>query len=144
MKKLTILILSIVMSSVTAFAQWDVNVKWDASSANCECNASIGSKYVVNLRIIDVANGNTVVYNNSVFVDPNDTEHLFDVETEVKGHCDDPNINNIPNYTIYTYVGFWCAETTPPELICSGTNTLYDKSCLSFSNSQQTITVELQ
>jgi hypothetical protein len=134
----------VLLSATASFAQaWTVKVTWDASSANCECNASIGSKYAVNLRIIDVANGNTVVYNNSLFVDATETEKTFDVKADVKGHCDDPNINNIPNYTIYAYVGFWCAETTPPELICSGDNSKPNISCLDFSSQQQTTNVVL-
>ncbi len=140
MKKI-ILILSIALLSATSgFAQaWHVKVTWDASSSNCDCNASIGSKFEVNLQIVDVANGNVVVYNNSVFVDPTATDYTFDVETDVKGHCDDTSLTNIPKYTIYAYVGFWCAETTPAELICNGTKSKPNKSCLNFS----TATIEV-
>ncbi len=144
MKKIY-LILSIVLLSATAsFAQaWTVKVTWDASSSNCDCNASVGSKFAVNLRITDVANGNTVVFNGSVFVDPDEAEKIFDVKTDVKGHCEDPNIANIPNYTIYAYVGYFCAETTPPELICNGSNSKANVSCLDFSSQQQLINVIL-
>jgi len=138
MKKIIILFSIVLFSATTTFAQWDVYVEWDASSSNCNCDASIGSKYIVFLQITDVAN-NVTLPSWSVFADIDDTDYTFDVENEVKGHCDELNLTFVPNYTIYAYVGFWCAETTPPELICNGSGTLTNVTCIDFSNETQEI-----
>ena len=132
MKKLIILFSIVLFSATTTFAQWDVYVEWDASSSNCYCDASIGSKFVVYLQITDVAN-NVTLPSWSVFADIDETDYTFDVEDAVKGHCDELNLTYAPNYTIYAYVGFWCADTTPPELICSDDLTDTDNTCIEFS-----------
>jgi hypothetical protein len=145
MKKLTILILSIVLLSTTAsFAQaWTLKIKWETSSANCDCGTTIGSKFVVSYTIIDIANGNEMVCADSFFVDPTETEKTIPVKC-VKDHCDDISLTNIPNYTIYAYVGYWCGDTNPPEIVCDGHTTELNKNCLNFSSSQQVINVVLQ
>ena len=144
MKKIIILFSIVLFSATTTFAQWDVYVEWDASSSNCYCDASIGSKFVVYLRITDVAN-NVTLPSWSVFADIDETDYTFDVEDAVKGHCDELNLTYAPNYTIYAYVGFWCADTTPPELICSDSGTKSNVSCIDFNTETQEITdLELQ
>ena len=143
MKKLIILFSIVFFSATMVSAQaWHVKVEWDASSSNCNCDASIGSKFIVYLQITDVAN-NVTLPSWSVFADIDETDYTFDVEYEVKGHCDKLNLTYVPNYTIYAYVGFWCAETTPPELICSGSETKTDVSCFDFEAGLQTLTVTL-
>jgi len=143
MKKIIILFSIVLFSAATVFAQaWHVKVEWDASSSNCYCDASIGSKFIVYLRITDVAN-NVTLPSWSVFADIDETECTFDVQNEVEGPCDELNLTFVPNYTIYAYVGFWCADTTPPELVCDGSNTGTGVSCFDFGSVLQTITVTL-
>ncbi len=132
MKKIIILFSIVLFSAAMVSAQaWHVKVEWDATSSNCNCDASIGSKFIVYLQITDVAN-NVTLPSWSVFADIDDTDYTFDVEDAVKGHCDELNLTFVPNYTIYAYVGFWCAETTPPELVCSDDETVSNKSCFDF------------
>ena len=143
MKKIIIFFSIVLFSAAMVSAQaWHAKVKWDATSSNCNCDASIGSRYIVFLQITDVAN-NYAIPPLSVFANIDETEYTFNVEEAVKGHCDDLSNTYPPNYTIYAYVGFWCADTTPPELVCNGSNTDTGVSCFDFGSVLQTITVTL-
>ena len=132
MKKLIILFSIVLFSAATVFAQpYHVKVTWNTNSSNCDCDASIGSKFAVYLRITDVAN-NVTLPSWSTLVDFDEFEYTFDVENEVKGHCNEPNNTYPPNYTIYYSVGFLCADTSPPELLCSDYNTETGYTCFEF------------
>ena len=141
MKKI-ILLLTLSLFSITGiFAQaWTVKVSWDAS--NCVCQGTANSYFKVSLTIIDVANEDDFVYNNSVNVDITKSEHVFTV-TSVQTHCNDTSLINIPNYTIYAGVALYCDETNPPTVVCSDKITDSGKSCLDFSNGQIPESLEL-
>jgi hypothetical protein len=134
MKKL-ILLLAVSLFSITGvFAQaWTVKVSWDAN--NCVCQGTGNSYFQVLLKIKDVANEGDFVYNNSVNVDITKSEYVFTV-TSVQTHCNDTSLVNIPNYTIYAGVAFYCDETNPPSVVCSKKSTNTDYSCLDFSSGQ--------
>lgn len=134
MKKL-ILLLTLSLFSITGiFAQaWTVKVSWDAS--NCVCEGTANSYFKVSLTIIDVANGNDNIYDNTVNVAITESDYVFTV-TSVQTHCNDTSLVNIPNYTIYVGVDFYCDETNLPTIVCSDKKTDSNKSCLDFSSGQ--------
>lgn len=137
MKKF-ILLLTLSLFSITAlFAQaWTVKVSWDAS--NCNCNGTANSYFQVSLTIIDVANDDDNVYNNTVNVSITQDEYVFTVSS-VQTHCNDTSLVNIPDYTIYAGVALYCDETNPPTVVCSKKSNNTDYSCLDFSSGQISI-----
>ena len=136
MKKLILLLAVSLFSIAGVFAQpWTVKVSWDAN--NCVCQGTINSYFQVSLTILDVANGNNNVYDNTVNVDITKSEYVFTV-TSVQTHCNDTSLVNIPNYTIYAGVAFYCDKTNPPSVVCSKKITDTDRTCLDFSTAQIT------
>ena len=140
--KIIIILFSIVLfSATTTFAQWGVDVDWDATSSNCNCDASAGSKFIIYLNIKDVANNN-FDEDYAKVVDADEFSYTFynEIKDDLQEHCAELNNTYYPNYTLSAYVVFWCAETTPPTLLCDGYGTTTGATCIDFNQANQSVT----
>jgi len=136
MKKLLILLAAILFGVSASFSQgvYIVNVPWDAS--NCSCDGTIsGSYFQVTVSIFDVANQEeavppTTVYTTSGAYGDKD----IDV-SKLDEYCNEYH-EFTPSFTVYAWVYYWCNDTNPPTVCCSGTHEYaYEYTCHDFYNS---------
>lgn len=117
MKKI-ILALAISLFGVSsAFSQWALDIKWDASE--CECS---NGYFEIIYTIYDVAN-DYYVYTNKKISPIALTENSYEEDVpEVHNHCNEFSGEDAPNYIIHVTVNLMCNDgVITPIIVCSGT-----------------------
>lgn len=140
MKRILFIFTVVMLSTVSAFAQWDVDVSW-ITDQSCECSTT--GFYVIQLNIEDVANGTfDEDYYLTVSMSASDCTFNYQnctIKSDLQDHCDDLSNTYPPNYTITATVVLFCNDTSPPEALCNGTGFDTGISCDDFDNDTQTI-----
>ena len=141
MKRILLIFTVVMLSTVSAFATWDVYVEWDATSSNCNC--STNGYFLVQLNIEDVANG---TFDETYYLNVSGTVYncTFDNEiaSDLQDHCSELNQTYPPNYTVTATVVFMCYDTSPPSALCNDSGNKTGVTCSDFSTLSPSVSID--
>ena len=129
MKKLFLLTLILLVGTSASFAQYQINVTWNASNPNCSCTATADSVFKINVYIRDVANSHDFDEINTT-ANGWENSKVIDVPG-IEGYCAVFH-EYTPSFYITVTVVLHCNDN-PPYNACDGRVQVGSKTCADFA-----------
>lgn len=130
MKKLLLLTLILLFGTSLSFAQYQLNVTWNASNPNCSCTASADSVFKINVYMRDVANSHDFDEINTT-ADGKDNSKVIDMP-DIEVYCSVLH-EYTPSFYITVTVVLHC-DDNPPFDACDGKVKVGPKTCADFAS----------
>lgn len=139
MKKFLLFSIALLIGMSFSFAQYELNVIWNAGSVNCNCGVGIDSTFKITVVITDIANEEgdefDPIYTTA---DGSQYQKLIPVGF-IEDYCAEYH-DNTPVFYIRATVVLHC-DDNPPFDACDGSVNHGPESCYTISQNDITINV---
>lgn len=137
MKKILLLSIAMLLGMSVSFAQYELNVTWNAGSVNCTCGVGIDSTFNITVVIRDTDNEHDF---DPIYTSADGSENSKSIPVGfIEDYCEEYH-DYTPVFYIRATVVFHC-DDNPPFDACDGTVNHGPESCYSFSQGDITVPV---